>query len=89
MRQSCPQPSPSLSPLIPVFFITSLRKTGSIQVVLSSLVITFSLLSAGVQNSKCNQAAGYFGVFCAGSALYAAAIILVKTELGYLLPGDG
>ena len=46
------------------------------------------LLSGGVWNKNCKQAAGYFGAFCAGSALYAAFIILVKIELGYELPGD-
>ena len=54
---------------------------------LSSLVVTFSLLAGGVQNQMCNHAAGYFGSFCAAAALYAAFIILVKTELGYSLPG--
>ena len=75
-------------PPYPVFFITSLRKTASIQTVLSSLVVTFSLLAGGVQNQMCNHAAGYFGSFCAAAALYAAFIILVKTELGYSLPGE-
>ena len=27
-------------------------------------------------------------MLCAGSALYAATIVLVKTELGYTLPGN-
>ena len=80
---------PPLSPLPPaVFFITSLRRTASIQVLLSTLFFTFVLLAGGVQNSRCNQAAGYFGMLCAGSALYAATIVLVKTELGYTLPGN-
>ncbi|GAX82079.1 hypothetical protein CEUSTIGMA_g9507.t1 [Chlamydomonas eustigma] len=70
-----------------IFFISSLRKTASIQTVLSSLVVTFVLLAGGVWNAKCNEAAGYLGAFCAGSALYAAMIILVKIELGYELPG--
>jgi succinate-acetate transporter protein len=70
-----------------VFFISSLRKTASIQVVLSSLVVTFVLLAGGVWNAKCNEAAGYLGAFCAVSALYAAMIILIKIELGYELPG--
>ncbi|GAX82077.1 hypothetical protein CEUSTIGMA_g9505.t1 [Chlamydomonas eustigma] len=69
-----------------VFLIGALRKTASIQVVLSSLVVTFILLAGGVWNDKCNEAAEYLGAFCAASALYAALIVLVNVELGYELP---
>eukprot|EP00798_Chlamydomonas_sp_ICE-L_P010565 gene10565-12220_t len=70
-----------------IFFLTSLRRTASIQTVLFTLTITFILLAGGVWDASCKEGAGYMGAFCAGSALYAAFIIMVKMELGYSLPG--
>eukprot|EP00798_Chlamydomonas_sp_ICE-L_P012926 gene12926-5956_t len=70
-----------------IFFLTALRRAASIQTVLFTLTITFILLAGGVWDASCKEGAGYMGAFCAGSALYAAFIILVKLELGYSLPG--
>ena len=53
----------------------------------STLVITFALLSGGVWDPRCEQAAGYFGFFCGSSAIYAAFVFLYKIELGISLPG--
>lgn len=69
------------------FFVVTLRKNGCLQTVFSTLVITFSLLAAGVWNESCEQAAGYFGFFCGASAIYAAFAFLYKVELGVMLPG--
>jgi uncharacterized protein len=55
--------------------------------VLSTLTLTFALLAGGVWDARCHKAAGYVGWFCASSAIYAAFGNLVKSELGYMLPG--
>eukprot|EP00195_Chlamydomonas_chlamydogama_P016362 CAMPEP_0202900946 /NCGR_PEP_ID=MMETSP1392-20130828/12284_1 /ASSEMBLY_ACC=CAM_ASM_000868 /TAXON_ID=225041 /ORGANISM="Chlamydomonas chlamydogama, Strain SAG 11-48b" /LENGTH=237 /DNA_ID=CAMNT_0049587409 /DNA_START=35 /DNA_END=748 /DNA_ORIENTATION=+ len=69
------------------FFVVTLRKNGSLMTVFSTLVITFSLLAAGVHNKNCETAAGYFGFFCGSSAIYAAFAMLYQDELGIVLPG--
>ncbi|PNW69981.1 hypothetical protein CHLRE_17g700750v5 [Chlamydomonas reinhardtii] len=69
------------------FFIVTCRKNGCLMTIFSTLVITFALLSGGVWDPRCEQAAGYFGFFCGSSAIYAAFVFLYKIELGISLPG--
>jgi uncharacterized protein len=69
------------------FFVVTLRKNRCLQTIFSSLIVTFSLLAAGVHNKNCETAAGYFGFFCGTSALYTAFAMLYKDELEIELPG--
>mmetsp|Transcript_20075 Transcript_20075/g.59626 ORF Transcript_20075/g.59626 Transcript_20075/m.59626 type:complete len:112 (-) Transcript_20075:353-688(-) len=70
-----------------LFFVVTLRKNVSLQVVFSSLFVTFFLLAGGVHNAHVNTAAGYVGFACGASAIYAAFAQLYKDELGFELPG--
>jgi len=69
------------------FFVVSCKKNRCLQIIFSSLIVTFALLAAGIYNKNCEIAAGYIGFFCGTSALYAAFAMLYKDELGYELPG--
>lgn len=84
-RRLCPPTPPKSQPA--GFFVVTLRKNGCLQTIFSTLVITFALISAGVTNSNCAWASGYFGFFCGSSAIYAAFAMLYKLELGWVLPG--
>jgi len=69
------------------FFVVTLRKNGGLQTIFSTLVITFWLLAASSYSPQAKMAAGYFGVFCGGSAIYTAIAMLYQDELGISIPG--
>lgn len=69
------------------FFLFTLRKTICLQIVFSTLTITFFCLSAGVKHHRTHQAAGYFGFICAASAIYTAMADLAEEDLGIKMPG--
>jgi succinate-acetate transporter protein len=69
------------------FFLFTLRKPITLQIIFSTLTVTFMLLAAGVRSPKAHKAGGYFGFVCAASAIYAAMVELAEEELGLKLPG--
>jgi uncharacterized protein len=69
------------------FFLFTLRKAINLQVVFSTLTLTFFLLAGGVKSESTHHAAGYMGFICAASAIYTAMSDLAQEELGLLLPG--
>ena len=70
------------------FFLFTLRKSINLQIIFSTLTVTFFLLSAGVRHPHARQAGGYFGFICAVSAIYTAMCDLAVEELGLMLPGS-
>ncbi|KAJ9518848.1 hypothetical protein QJQ45_026107 [Haematococcus lacustris] len=69
------------------FFVVTLRKNTCLQVVFSTLTLTFILLAGANYSDACKLAAGYVGFFCGSSAIYAAIAMLYQEELGWALPG--
>jgi hypothetical protein len=65
-----------------IMFIGSLRLNGALMVVFGSLFILFFLLAAGVNNSSITTAAGYEGIFCGLSAMYASAAQVLNEVYG-------
>jgi hypothetical protein len=55
-----------------LMFIGTLRLNGALMVVFGTLFILFFLLAAGVGNSSITTVAGYEGVICGLSAMYAS-----------------
>ncbi len=54
-----------------LMFIGTLRLNGALMVVFGTLFILFFLLAAGVTNSSIQTFAGYEGILCGFSAMYA------------------
>jgi hypothetical protein len=50
------------------------------QTIFSTLTITFALLAGGNYSHACKLAAGYFGIFCGSSAIYAALAMLYQVR---------
>jgi succinate-acetate transporter protein len=68
-------------------FVGTLRLSVALMVVFASLSVLFYLLAWGVHNPDVHKAAGYEGLFVAGSALYASFAQIVNETWGkYLLP---
>ncbi len=67
-----------------MMFIGTLRMNGALMVVFASLFILFFLLAAGVWsgNSTVSTFAGYEGVFCGLSAMYASAATVLDEVYG-------
>ncbi len=68
-------------------FVGTLRISVALQVVFGALAILFYLLAWGQHNADVHQFAGYWGLFTAGSALYASAAQVINEAWGtYMLP---
>ena len=67
--------------------IGTLKLSRALQTVFASLTILFFLLAWGEHNETVMKIAGWEGIFCALSALYAsAALVINETWGGYVLP---
>jgi succinate-acetate transporter protein len=62
--------------------IGTLRLSVALQVVFTTLTILFFLLAIGEHNETVKQIAGYEGLLCAGSALYASAALVINETWG-------
>jgi len=72
-----------------ILFIASFRTSWGLVVVFALLIPTFLLLTIGafLNNAACTKAGGWFGIFCAFSAWYCSAAIVINTTWGVqLLP---
>jgi succinate-acetate transporter protein len=68
-------------------FIGTLKISRALQVVFGSLTILFFLLAWGEHNETVMKVAGWEGILCAASALYASAALVINESWGrYLLP---
>jgi succinate-acetate transporter protein len=65
-----------------LMFIGTLRLNGALMLVFGSLFILFFLLAAGVTNSSIQTAAGYEGVLCGLSAMYAGIAQVINEVYG-------
>ena len=63
-----------------LLFIGTLKINKALQIVFASLTILFFLLAAGdaTENASLKQFAGYEGIFCGASAIYAATATLLN-----------
>ena len=57
------------------------RRNQALMTVFFTLIITLTLLSAGVYSPHCHKAAGYIGFFCGASAIYACFAYMYKDEV--------
>jgi len=68
-------------------FIGTLKISRALQVVFGTLTILFFLLAWGEHNETVMKVAGWEGIFCAASALYASAALVINETWGrYVLP---
>ena len=68
-------------------FIGTLRISRALQVVFATLTVLFFLLAWGERNETVLKIAGWEGIFCACSALYASAAQVINEAWGkYILP---
>jgi succinate-acetate transporter protein len=68
-------------------FIATLKISRALQVVFLTLTILFLLLAWGEHNDTVMKVAGWEGIFCASSALYASAAQTINESWGrYVLP---
>jgi len=68
-------------------FIGTLKISRALQVVFGSLTILFFLLAWGEHNETVMKVAGWEGILCAASALYASAALVINETWGrYVLP---
>jgi hypothetical protein len=65
-----------------LMFVGTLRKDGALMVVFGTLFILFFLLAAGVTNASVHTFAGYEGIVCGLSAMYAAIAQLLNELYG-------
>jgi len=67
--------------------IGTLKISRALQVVFGTLTILFFLLAWGEHNETVMKVAGWEGIFCAASALYASAALVINETWGrYVLP---
>jgi succinate-acetate transporter protein len=67
--------------------IGTLKISRALQVVFATLTILFFLLACGEHNETVMKIAGWEGIFCAFTALYASAAQVINETWGeYLLP---
>jgi len=68
-------------------FIGTLKISRALQVVFGSLTILFFLLAWGEHNETVMKVAGWEGILCAASALYASAALVINESWGrYVVP---
>ena len=68
-------------------FVGTIKISRALQVVFASLTILFFLLAWGERNEDVHTIAGWEGIFCACSALYASAAQVINEAWGqYILP---
>ena len=68
-------------------FIGTLKISRALQVVFGSLTILFFLLAWGEHNETVMKVAGWEGILCAASALYASAALVINESWGrYVAP---
>ena len=65
-----------------LMFVGTLRLNGALMIVFGTLFILFFLLAAGVTNSSITTYAGYEGILCGLSAMYAAIAQLLNEVYG-------
>ncbi|CAN0116909.1 unnamed protein product [Discosporangium mesarthrocarpum] len=73
--------------LTTVFFLMTLQANYCLQVVFGTLLLTFFLLAAGLDNDNTKTAAGYVGFICGLSAVYTAAAEMAQETFNVVLPG--
>jgi len=68
-------------------FIGTLKISRALQMVFGSLTILFFLLAWGQHNETVMKVAGWEGIFCAFTALYASAALVINESWGrYVVP---